>query len=312
MARSNSRDFKLNRDQLIKRAFQVINIYDLNTTIPNDENQFASDLLNAMMKQWQAEGLHLWNRREATLFTAKDTASYSLGAAGTHATTSYVSTLLNGALAISATAVTVDSTTGMTASDNIGIELTDGTRHWDTIASVDSSTTLTLTTGIVSAASDNARVVSYTDKINRPLLVLHSRVGDLSTDSEITTIQLRRNDYFDISDKTSAGRPNGYYYDKQLDEGTIYLWPRPDDVDYIVNFSYYDQVEDVDSGTDDLDYPQEWTLALIWGLGLELAQTYNMYAELPLLQQKVMQLKMAISDFNYDEESILIRPAGKR
>lgn len=311
MARSGSRDFTLTRNDLIKRAFNITDIYDLRTTIPSEDNDFAVDILNLMLKQWQAANLFLWNRVEATLFTALNTAGYSLGSTGTHATTSYVSTQLNGAVVLGASSLTVDSTTGMTVADNIGIELSDGTRQWTTIATIPDSTTVTTNDTLTAAASDNAYVVAYTDKIYRPLLVLSARTGTLDSNVEIIMEDLRRDDYFDISDKTTAGRPTTYYYDKQLDNGTLYVWPRPDNVDQIINFSFYEEVEDMDSSTDNFDFPQEWTLALMWGLAAELAQAYGMYAELDKIQKKADFLRMQLSEFNYDEESLFILPSVK-
>ena len=51
---------------------------------------------------------------------------------------------------------------GCTRSDTILIELDDDTLHSTTIVSVDTSTTLTITTGLASAAADNNNVYTYT------------------------------------------------------------------------------------------------------------------------------------------------------
>lgn len=311
MARSGSRDFKLNRNDLITKSFQVINLYDLSSSIPNTDMDFAATLLNAMIKHWQTNDIYLWNRKEATLFTAKDTSQYAIGSTGTHATNTYVSTQINGALASGVNSFTVDSTTGMAVSDNVGIELSDGTRQWTTIATIPDSTTFTTADNTTATVNDDAYVVSYTTKIYKPLLVIHARRKLLTGDSEITMHQLRRNDYFTISDKTAGGQPNVYYYDKQLDNGQIYLWPRPNDVDQIVNFTYYESIEDMDTSTDDFDFPQEYTMALIWGLAAELAQAYGMYPELDKIQMKAAMLLRTASEFNYDEESVLISPNTK-
>lgn len=309
MARSNSRDFKLNKNDLIKRSFQCSGIYDIRSTIPDDEMNLASDLLNALIKHWQAENIFLWNRREATLFTDKDTYKYNLGSTGTHATTdTYVSTLVNGALSASATTVVLDSTTGMTASDNLLLTSSDGTLQATTITSVDSSTNLTVP-ALAKAVDDNARAVSYTNKINRPLLILNARWGKLSENSEINMTKLRRDDYFALSDKTLGDNPDSWYYDKQLDNGVLYIYQASGSTDNIINFSYYDQVEDMDSSTDDFDFPPEFTLALIWNLAAELSFAFGMHPEAQPISQKAMQLKMMISHFNYDEESIFITPA---
>ena len=88
----------------------------------------------------------------------------------------------------------------------------------------------------------------------------------------------------------------------------MYVWPRPDDVDQLVNFTFYESIEDMDTSTDDFDFPQEYTMALIWGLAAELAQSYGMYPELDKLQMKAMLLLKTASEFNYDEESIFFSP----
>lgn len=313
MARSDSRNYTLTRNDLIKRAFQYAGIYDIRSSIPDDEMNLAVDLLNMMIKHWQAEDVFLWNRREATLFTAKDTNKYSLGGTGDHATTSYVSTQVATAASSGASTLVMDSTTGMTANDNIGIELDDGTRQWTTITSVDSSTNVTLDGTLDDDVNVDAYVVSYTNKINRPLLILNGRWSQLdNTATEVVANMMRRNDYFNISNKTAAGAPNQFYYDKQLDNGTLYLFQRPDDVDYIFNFSYYDEVEDMDSATDNFDFPLEFTYAITWNLSAEIALAYGMHPEHEKLQQKADRTRLQLRGFNYDGESILMAPARER
>lgn len=308
MATSGSYDYTLTRDTLIRRAFQIVGVYQLTETVGSDDLDFAKDILNSMIKQWQAEGLKLWNRREATLFSAYQTASYSLGSTGTHATNSYVSTAINGALTSGATSITVDSTTGMTAADNISFKLADNTRQWTTIASVDSSTTLTIDDALTGNVADDTLVFSYTTKMQRPLQVISVRWQDKNYTSEIPLDMVRHEEYFEIPDKTTDGASSLFYYDKQLDNGVIYLWARPDNVDYIFNLTYYEQLEDMDAATDNFDFPQEWTLGLMYNLAELLAIPYGHAQELQMIQPKAQELKAKLEDFNHDEASLLISP----
>lgn len=309
MATSGSRDFKLTRDNLIRRAFQCATLYDLQTAIPSDDINFASDLLNSMLKHWQAAHIHLWNRKEATLFCQLNTKEYSLGSTGDHATESYVSTQVATAASSGASTLIVDSTTGMSASDNIGIELDDGTRQWTTISTVDSSTQVTLSGTLNDDVAVDKYVVAYTTKIARPVLILNARWQLLSNlNNEIECQAFRRNDYFAVSDKLAAGAPNRYYYDKQLDNGVLYVFQRPDDANYIINFSYYEDVEDMDSSTDNFDYPKEWTSAIIWNLATELAIAYGLPQIAQLTAAKGGMLYKQLTQFDYDEESIMITP----
>lgn len=275
MALSNSRNFKLTRDNLIKRALELVGARSENEEPSSFEINSAADFLNMLIKHWQSKGLHLWVKRELTLFLEQDKKFYNLGT-GSYATydSDYVETQLNGALVASATAVAVDSTSGMAASDVIGIHMTGGTIHWDTITSVDTSTTLTLTTGMAAAASDNAYVRSYTNAAWRPLQILQATVKDTSG-NEIPMQALSMQEYFDLPNKDSTGTSINYYYDPQLDDGKFHVWPTASADGYEIVLQAVKQFDDVDSANDDFEIPQEWFLALVYNLALLLADSYD-------------------------------------
>ena len=147
----------------------------------------------------------------------------------------------------------------MTAADNIGVELDNGTRQWTTIVTVDSSTQVTITTALTAAAAAGNTVVAYTNKISdRPLRILDMRKVQLD-DQKISTQmeQIGYSEYFNISLKTTDGAPLNFYYDKLLGEGQLHVFPRPDDVNMLLEFTYHEAIEDVDNGTDNFDFPAE-------------------------------------------------------
>src|SRR4029077_14040802 len=115
MAFSNSYTFALNKNQIILRALQIINAVDFNASPTPDEISFASDILNGMFKLWETQGIKLWNRKQATLFTALNQASYQLGnvSGADRAVSSYVSTTTSANTVIGSTSFTVASTTGL-------------------------------------------------------------------------------------------------------------------------------------------------------------------------------------------------------
>lgn len=306
MARSGSYNFTLTRNNLITHALRSINLIAKNETPTDEMMQYSADALNILIKSWEGEGIQMWNRRRGYLFTAYQTESYTLGPTGTHATNSYISTQLNGALAASATAVTVDSTTGMTVGDNIGVELTAGSRFWTTIATIPTSTTLTLTTGVTTAAADNNYVITYTSKIQRPLRLVQATLKDITTSIEVTMAPISYDQYFDYPNKTTDGQSSTYYYDKTMDNGTLYLYPRPNNVDKIVCFTYHEALEDVDSSTHDVDFPTEWLAALKWNLAVELAYAYGKYPELEKIEPKALYHKNLMQWFDTDEEDLII------
>ena len=130
MAVSGSFDFTQNRSQIISNSFVEAGVLRPDETPDSDESVFAAVQLNMMLKAWQADGLHVFANRQATLFLERDKINYKLGATGDHATESFSTTAMRVAAVNTNTIMEVDTTTGMTAGDYIGVELDDGTMHW--------------------------------------------------------------------------------------------------------------------------------------------------------------------------------------
>lgn len=302
----------MNRDTIIKRAMQMANIINLNQPARGDDQAFAVDIFQSMIKLWQAEGIQLWNRRQATIFTAFHTEQYTLSSTGWHATNSYKNTTLSAVDILGSTVLSVTSSTGMTAADNIGIELDDGTRQWTTIVSVDSTTQVTVTTALTGAAASGNTIVTYTNKIpDRPLRILDMRRVQLDQSKISTQMEIiGYSEYFNIPLKTTDGSPLNYYYDKLLDAGQLYVFPRPNDVNMLLEFTYHEAMEDVDSGTDNVDFPSEWTLPLIYGLAAELMVAYGKFQELPVIAAKAAEYKTIVREFDSDEAPMFILPEG--
>lgn len=300
----------MDRDTIIKRAQQLANIINLNQASRGDDYAFAVDIFQSMVKLWQAEGIQIWNRRQATLFTAYQDEQYSISNTGDHCANSYVSTTLSSTEAAGQTILSVTSSTGMTAADHVGIELDNGTRQWTTIVSVDSSTQITVTAALTSAAASGNTIITYTNKISdRPLRILDMRTVDISNSSSAVSMEnIGYSEYFNIPIKSTDGRPVNYYYDKLLDAGILYVFPRPDDVNVLLNFTYHESIEDVDSATDSMDFPVEWTLPLIYGLAAELMVAYGKFQELPVIQAKADQYKQLVREFDSDEEPLYLLP----
>jgi hypothetical protein len=286
---------------------RLIGVLGVSESASTNELTFCSNALNLMLKSWQAEGLNLWTRQEATVFLTADTSEYSLpGASGSD---TVVETELSVAAATSATSLTVDTTTGMTASDVILIELDDGTLDSTTIVSVDSSTTLTITTGLSSAAAVDNNVYTYTTAIARPLDILNVRYrNDDLFDRELEKLTYEEYQARPSKDTTS-GTPTSFTYAPGLDTGKLYVYPRPDSVDGRLKITYTRVVEDLDSATDNADIPEEWLEAVVYGLALRIAPAFGK-------DQKAIQtigpiaenLRQALEEWDNEKSSVFIRP----
>jgi hypothetical protein len=282
MATSGSVNYNQTVIEVIEDAFQVIGVYGIGRTISAADYSFAFRTLNKLVKSWGTKGLHLWTKEENTLFVSKDTSLYTLGNGAKAAKASdVVITQLNGSAAASATSLTVDSTTGMAVSDVIGVVLTSGAVHYTTIATIPTSTTLTISSGLASAASDDANVYTYTTAITKPLRILSCRrvegidSGATTTMYEVEMTSLAYDTYMNLPTKSISGVPNQFTYNPNLTDGSLYIWPRPNSGIYRINFTSERVIEDLDALTNDFDFPAEWLEALTWQLALRLCPAFG-------------------------------------
>ena len=79
MATSNSTNFSVTRDDIIKGALRLCGALAVGETPSVDQVTEASEALNMLVKAWQADGMALWARGEYTLPLTLSTQSYNIG-----------------------------------------------------------------------------------------------------------------------------------------------------------------------------------------------------------------------------------------
>ena len=92
--------------------------------------------------------------------------------------------------------------------------------------------------------------------------------------NEIPMYKLNRNDYANLPDKVSTGRPTQFWYDRQRTQPEIELWPSPGaefTFGQITGFVQR-QLQDVGAMTDELEVPDRWYLAIVCNLASELGR----------------------------------------
>lgn len=289
MAVSGSKDFAVTRAEIVEGALRKIGVYDQGESIPGDESKSAVFALNAMIKEWVARGIDIWLREEVTLFLQPNTQKYQLGTA--NATTSYVETALSSAAASGATALSVDSTTGMTVGDFIGVKLDDNSIHWDTIQN---TSPLTITNGLASAAASGKKVYAYTTKAGRPQKLLYAFRRDVNDhDTEIDLIG--ESEYQRQSNKGSSGPPTEVWYRPTIGTGTLHVWP-------VDGGSTWDKLvliaqslpDDFDVAGNNPQFPIEWANTLVWNLAAELGPEYG-------IQDKEQAKLFRVAEFKLNE-----------
>jgi hypothetical protein len=151
-------------------------------------------------------------------------------------------------------------------------------------------------------------VFAYTTKINRPQRIISAyRRSIASQDTPMEMIA--RGDYAELSSKTSEGKPIQAFYDPQLSNGALYLWPTADLVTDVVRFWYSRPLEDFDAAADNPDFPIEWGEALIYGLADRLASFYQAPSSTrQMLKAEAREKFETASNYDVEPVSVFFQP----
>lgn len=310
MATSGSSNFTMTGGEIVQLAFSMVGVGREGEALAAEEAAEGLKRLNLMIKTWSAEGIRLWKKKNAILFTTTAQAAYSLGISGDRSATTWAETTLGAAAAASATALTVASITGISNADVLGILLDSGAMHWTTVSGAPSGTTVTAASGLASAAASGNRVFAYTSIMGRPLRILDTQRRD-SSGRDIPMYRFSREAYRDLPTKTSAGTPTQFYYDPQINTGLFSIWPVPSDATNTIRFTADMLMEDFDLSTDNPDAPVEWIEAFATNLAVRLIPTYGdvMKSEdKQIMMAQAASLKETLMGFDMDPASVSFEP----
>ena len=91
------------------------------------------------------------------------------------------------------------------------------------------------------------------------------------TTTDIPMTRLSRAEYANITTKTSTGKPNQYFVDKQLSP-TVSVWPTPDkNSTYVLHLNVLSRMDDADVGANTMEIPFRFFPCLTAGLAYYMA-----------------------------------------
>lgn len=306
MASSGSVDFDLTRNEIINDALLHVGAIAEGDTPSAAASASAARQLNRMVKAWQTDGVHLWTRRVAILFTAKSQGRYMLGPNSSEHFADLddaAFTQLSAAAASGVSTIDVDAVTNMAASDNIGIVLNDGTIQWTTISSI-STLTITLGAALTGAAAVDNAVFAYTTALGRPLRIENATRLDTSN-VDVPVEVISHQEYQDMPNKTSTGLSNSVYYQPLIPDGYIDLWPEPESADSRLRLSCLFPIEDYDASSNTSDLPQEWLDALTWNLAYRLTPSYGTSAlDRTTIREFAIATREAVMNFDSERTPV--------
>jgi hypothetical protein len=116
-------------------------------------------------------------------------------------------------------------------------------------------------------------------------------------------------DYNLLPINASSGEPVNMFYQPFTTYGKIQMWPTPIDANTTIRIIYQRPFEDMNASTDNFDFPDYWTEALIYGLAWRMSPEYG----IPLMdRQELMKtaeyFKQQALSFGTEEGSIFLSP----
>jgi len=226
--------------------------------------------------------------------------------------------LLDGTSVTTATSYTVSFTTQTTV-DTIGIK-------WSAAAvpvtfQVSTNGTVWTTVGTSDVAAD-AGEITWTD-ISGALPYNYFRVTSLlpmsfsaitlgNLPQEIPLGQLNRDSYVNQSNKVFPGRPSNYYFQRNLPQPVVYLWPAPfvaAEAAQLILWRHR-QIMDTENLQQEVEMPDRWQEAIINGLAARVAAETPMVDAtlMPILEQKAVISQQRAWDGDNDGSPIQINP----
>lgn len=110
----------------------------------------------------------------------------------------------------------------------------------------------------------------------RPLRV--TSVRRVQNGIQVPMTQFSKQEYFDQpTQTTSPSIPVNFYFDPQVNEGTLYLWPCPSisaAAQFSLALTYVRQMEIMTDTNNTIDMPQQWIEPVTWNLAKRLMPQY--------------------------------------
>jgi hypothetical protein len=253
---------------------------------------------NALIKEWQALGIHVWTEEEAILFFQAGQNRYLLGGANSQGVqgpygpdnccdaNSWVPMQVASPVSAGATSVTVNTTVASNgiavANGNyFGIVLDSGVAFWTTVNGTPVNNVITLTNAIPAGATASAQnnAFAYATKIVRPLKIPRARQiyyqGGQSGPRLTPMTVLSRKEYMDLPNPLDPGISTQFFYTPQLVSGEFYPWPNPQNANFGARLTWYRPLMDLTTPANTADLPQEWLNGLMWGIAKEMAPEFD-------------------------------------
>ena len=281
MSTSGIYSMTVTRDDILRQAMLNIRRLDPSETLTAEETTDCSRVLNMLVKQWQgksdfAPGLKVWTRKTGYRLLSASAGSYPVGPTSQGWTNAMMVTKLASTAAVGATTITLVSTSGISPADTLALEMDDGSLFYTVVSGV-SSPTVTVPALAAQARAGNA-AYTYTSSGQKPLAIETAWLRD-DTYSDTPLNMMNVQDWSNLPNKedvTDEGDPTAIYWEDGLTTGTLYTdVGSAQDVSKYIVMKYLAPVQVFSNPLDEAFYPEEWFLALCWGLSEQICPMFG-------------------------------------
>lgn len=283
MSTSGTYSFGVTRDDIIRQALLNIKRLDPDEVPTAAETNDCARMLNMMCKQWMgksdfAPGLKVWTRKRGSILLSTTTGKYTIGPSALGWSNDMFATTLSTNAAAASTSIGVSSTANMVVAMNIAIQQgTSSDLFYTTISSLGAGT-VNLAAGLPATASANNSVFFYATAAQNPRKVETALLRDpFNSDTPLNIMTVQSYDMLpNKADPTNVSDPTAIYIEEGLSTTNVYMdCGGAQDPSKRIILTYQEPVQDFVNPLDNPYYPQEWYLALCWGLSEQIAPMFS-------------------------------------
>lgn len=152
---------------------------------------------------------------------------------------------------------------------------------------------------------------------DRPLRIEQITINNVPSAQQRIIYPISRQEYLNLGNLTSSGPPSQYFYDPQITNGQLYLYPTPDfyTVANYTCFAYIRRyIQDVGALSATVQVPQEWYQPLKWGLAYETMEENQVTpAVATMITAKYKEFVPSVEDWDREYSDVLfgLNPLGE-
>lgn len=295
---------------IINDALRKCGVKDIGNEVSPEEVEIALRMLNSLIKQWESRGVKLHTIYDLLIPQYGSKQSYSLDNTNlitswgnnSYDTFAFITSDITSAIYTTAgtqTAQTNAITVAIGKQCKVVATWTNVAGQAPTLTGTGGFPTTTLVAGVNTisfVATATSIVITATNTaaarwgctfhfprgdvdIARPMRVISARRMENGTLYETPILLLSREEYKQMVIKSSVGPVTQVSYEKQIDYGTLYVWPVDSSLytapTYTVILTIQRAIDIFDSSADTPDLPSEMFLAAVYGLADILADDYS-------------------------------------